>query len=186
MPRNNAGEGPARALVEHAMTHVGRWVRSSGIPAADVEDVRQEVLIKVIRHAHTYDAARPLAPWLGAIAFRTARDYRKRARHRHEVLMEIDDASREGPSFDPSTFLSNERVAELVAAVLEAIPEGRRDVLVRTARDGAPMAEIAAELGISIDAGYLRLRRARAQFKILWEGLTREPVVIAPPAPARR
>jgi RNA polymerase sigma-70 factor (ECF subfamily) len=192
MQKPNTHEGP---LVAFALTHVGRWVRSCGIPEADREDVAQEVLIKVIRNAHTYDAARPIRPWVGKIAFRTARDHRRSLGRRREVPLELDGepgaaplaVAEEGASGDPAERLSSERVQALVAQALDALPPGRRHVLVRVVRDGAPMAEIAAELGISIDAGYLRLSRARAQFRTVWARLTDEPIPVraAGPAPPR-
>ena len=64
--------------------------RLYGAPAADIEDVVQEVLLSVHSVRHTYDPARPFLPWLMAIERHRLGDWqRRRARlNANEVAVE--------------------------------------------------------------------------------------------------
>ena len=168
MPQRDIEDAPTQAVVDYAVAHVRECVRALRVPAADRDDVAQEVLIKVLRRAHTYDPKRPLPPWLCTIAYRTARDHRRRASQWREVLSEIhvDAGADPRPSADERMAKADE--ARRVAEVLSAIKPARRQVLVRAEQEDASMAEIAGELGISTDAGYNRLSRARVEFRDLW------------------
>ncbi|XVU28222.1 RNA polymerase sigma factor [Actinoplanes sp. CA-054009] len=60
---------------------------------------------------------------------------------------------------------ADERAADLVAEVLERLPEVHRDVLVHRYWDELSTGEIAALTGLSASAVWVRLHRARQAFK---------------------
>src|SRR5205807_1855986 len=71
----------------------------------EVEDIHQETLIALHRARHTYDPARPLEPWLFAIARNVAAEHNRRslARASWEVLLETPpEAPCRMPSSPPS------------------------------------------------------------------------------------
>jgi len=45
-----------------------KWLAGLGVPAADVEDLTQEVLSAAVRYSESYDPTKPLTPWLRMIA----------------------------------------------------------------------------------------------------------------------
>src|SRR5262249_38070053 len=108
------------------------------------------------------------SPWIATIAFRTARDHRRRASRWREVPSEIHVDAGADPRPDANERMVKADEARRVAEVLSAITPDRRHVLIRAEQEDASMAEIAGELGISTDAGYNRLSRARAEFRDLW------------------
>src|SRR5215467_6597069 len=55
---------------------VARWIRALGGPAADQDDLIQEVFVVVYRRLHDFDG-RNLAGWLYRIAAHQVRDYRR-------------------------------------------------------------------------------------------------------------
>lgn len=86
-----AQDGDARAyeaFLQEAARLVRGIVRSRLSRAADAEDVVQDVLLAIHRHRHTYDPARPVAPWLYAIARHRVFDALKSSqrRARNELL----------------------------------------------------------------------------------------------------
>jgi RNA polymerase sigma-70 factor (ECF subfamily) len=168
MPQRDIEDAPTQAVVDYAVNHVRQCVRALRVPEADRDDVAQEVLIKVLRRAHTYDPQRPLPPWLVTIAYRTARDHRRRACRWREVPSEIHVDAGPDPRPGADERMAKADEARRVAEVLAAITPDRRRVLVRAEQEDASMAEIAGELGITTDAGYNRLSRARAEFRDLW------------------
>jgi len=90
MEQVQRGDGDAyRALLDDVAPSLTAFLRSR-TPAADLEDVYQEVLLAVHRARHTYDPRRPFEPWLFAIARFVAVSYiRRRARVRCEVLVDV-------------------------------------------------------------------------------------------------
>ena len=73
-------------VMEGEIPWMHRQLRRLGAAAMDVEDLAQEVCIRVYERWSTRDAARPLRPWLYAFLFRVASDHRRRARRRHPHL----------------------------------------------------------------------------------------------------
>jgi len=92
-----------RALLLEIEPYVRSVARKCFRHAADVEDAVQDVLLTIHSIRHTYDPARPFAPWLAAITNhrlidRLRRETRKRAREielsaEHEALQQIDPRS---------------------------------------------------------------------------------------------
>ena len=57
-----------------------------GIAAGDRDDLVSEIFVRVHEELATYDADRPIRPWLFAFAARVASEHRRLARHRREVI----------------------------------------------------------------------------------------------------
>src|SRR5690606_25837461 len=61
-----------RSFLEETSHDVRRFLLRR-IPASDVDDVLQEILVSLHKARHTYDGERPILPWIFAIArFRLA------------------------------------------------------------------------------------------------------------------
>jgi RNA polymerase sigma-70 factor (ECF subfamily) len=90
-----AQDGDAEAY-RHLLTAITPLLRRvaarrlSGAPAADIEDVVQDVLLSVHAVRHTYDPARPFLPWLMAIERHRIADAMRRwvRRGKNEVAVE--------------------------------------------------------------------------------------------------
>ena len=148
-------------------------LRRLGIHERDVEDVTQEVFVRVYKKLDAYDRSRPMRPWLFAFAVHAASDYRRLARHRVELLQ---DAQPDAPSGAPlPDELHGERDrAALVERALEQVPLDRRAVLIAFELDDQPMKEVADALGIPLFTAYSRLRVAREEFRVAVERLTKQ------------
>ncbi|MEU8819091.1 sigma-70 family RNA polymerase sigma factor [Actinoplanes sp. NPDC048796] len=80
----------------------------------------------------------------------------------HRSVRRGDSAYRKAAVTGPR---ADERTADLVAEVLERLPEAHRDVLVHRYWDDLTAGEIAALTGLSASAVWVRLHRARQAFK---------------------
>jgi RNA polymerase sigma-70 factor (ECF subfamily) len=120
-------------------------------------DATQQTFIKAWRAASTYDAERSFAPWIYAIARRTAIDlYRQRSR-----LVVSDDV--DIVTLPPGL----ETVWEVfeVRSALDRLPDEERQVVKLSHFDGFTHVEIAARLDIPV--GTVKSRSHRAHKRLV-------------------
>ena len=163
MRRAQAGDRPAYAELLMDLAALARRFARSRLGAQPwVDDVVQETLITIDRVRHTYDPARPFAPWFYAIASSRLVDVVRRERRiasreiGAEVLPEapVQAGDRHG--------IDVERVRAAVAALPprhRAVIEGLkyRDESVRETAARLHMSE--ASVKITAHRGYKMLRR---------------------------
>jgi RNA polymerase sigma-70 factor (ECF subfamily) len=120
-------------------------------------DATQQTFIKAWQAATTYDAERELAPWIYAIARRTAIDmYRKQSR---SVASDDVDSAVSPPSLDTIWEVFEVRSA------LDRLPDDERLVVKLSHFDGLTHVEIAQHMGIPV--GTVKSRSYRAHQKLL-------------------
>jgi len=150
------------AVFDENFDYVWNTLRRFGVRETDLEDLVQDVFLKIHVRSADYDAARPLRPWLFGFAYRVAADYRRLARHRVESHRAPGDVPAEEPSADERIRAREERA--LVRQALESVDLDRRAVLILHDLDEIPVPEIAVALEIPLNTAYSRLRLARAEF----------------------
>jgi RNA polymerase sigma factor (sigma-70 family) len=120
-------------------------------------DATQQTFIKAWQSATTYDPQRELAPWIYAIARRTAIDiYRKQSR---SVASEDVDSTTLPPSLDTIWEVFEVRSA------LDRLPDDERLVIKLSHFDGLTHVEIAEHMGIPV--GTVKSRSHRAHRRLL-------------------
>jgi RNA polymerase sigma-70 factor (ECF subfamily) len=127
-----------------------------------VEDAAQEVFMRVHEKLPECDTSRPLRPWLFTFAYYWAANYRRLARHRHEVSATSDEA--QGAelyrSDDPEVRIE---ARGLLVRALQELPPPRRAVVIMHELDGFNAREIAERLDIPEATVYSRLRVGRRE-----------------------
>ena len=154
-----------RRIVDRHFDALLRFLRRLGIPAADVDDAVQEVILVVARRLADIEEQSERS-FVFSTAFRIASDMRRRAERRHEV----GDALLEGiqsAGLDPEATMESQRLAVLFAQVLEQLSLDLRVVFVLYELEDFTMAEIAATLGVPPGTVASRLRRGREAFERL-------------------
>ena len=151
-----------RAVFDEHYDYIWHSLRRLGVASADLDDVVDEVFLRVHGRLESYDAARPMRPWLFAFAVRAAADYRRLARHRAVSLSEADNVD---PSMSPEDAAIRGDAERLVEQALSALSLPTRAVLVMYEIDGRDMKEIAEALEIPLNTAYSRLRLARGTFE---------------------
>lgn len=142
--------------------YVCRTLRRLGVPERDLEDVAHDTFMVVHRKLADFDGTRPLRPFLFGIAYRVASDYRRKARHKYEYLIEPPSPAR--ADSEPEQALNIAESQRLVLAALETMDPDRSAVFAMMDIDGHPASEIATALDIPMNTVYSRLRVARAEF----------------------
>ena len=133
-----------------------RGLMRAGRSAADAEDIVQETLVAVHLKRHTFDATRPIGPWIGAIARHKLTDALRRRGSHFDVPIEDVSEWLAAEEADP---VPSER--ELRRG-LDALPSGQRNVLQAIAIEGVSIGEAAARLEMTQGAVRVALHRALA------------------------
>jgi RNA polymerase sigma-70 factor (ECF subfamily) len=150
-------------LVEPEIPWMHALLARLGVRTRDVPDVLQRALLAVHAQWGSYDAARPLRPWLRLFVQRSASDYRKRSDVLHEdVTLHGSVAAHEVDAQPlPDVALEAEERRALLLAALDTLDYDRRTVLVLVEFEGVAVAEIAAMLDLPVPTVHSRLRLAR-------------------------
>ena len=155
-------EAKFRRIFEAEVDYVCRSLGRLGVSPGDVEDVAQELFIAVHRKLFSYDASRPIRPWLFGFAYRSASDYRRRTRFSLEVSSDADAAS-DAPL--PDVVLESSERCALLEAALARIDLDKRAVIVLHDLDEQAIPEVAEALAIPLNTAYSRLRLGRAELR---------------------
>ncbi len=123
----------------------------------DAEDVTQEVFLRVFRSLRSWDAARPLRPWILGITINRCRTWLSQRVRRPELVDYLQEVAVEAPADD-----SAELVREIRAALQDLRPE-YRSVFVLFHEEGQPYGDIAAALQRPVGTIKTWLHRARLE-----------------------
>lgn len=149
-------------LLRRVATLVQAYVRRRMGDVAWCDDVVQECLIALHRARHTYDAARPFAPWLYAIIQNRLVDALRLLRRR--LLRELQTEA----TVDRATRAVQERDVLMmdVRRAVAALPDNQRRVIELLKFEELSVREVATRLGmtetnvkVTAHRGYRALRR---------------------------
>ncbi len=149
----------------------------------EVEDLAQEVFLRVFQTLGQFDRSRPLKHWIGKIAVNRCLDElrKRKIRRLHllsdlgdEPLNSIDTLMEMSRKKQPLTELEAERCMELLDLSMNGLPEKDRMAFVLREMEGQSYSDLAAMLGISEVAARIRVSRARKRLQEELERLFHE------------
>lgn len=153
--------GDETAFRQFADRHVGRMLRLAQSilgSAAEADEVAQDALLRVWRHAARWDSARSQpGTWVHTIVTRLCVD-RLRQR-RHEPIKAAAEMADPAPSALES--LASRREAQALRDALASLSERQRVALTLFYQEELTGAEAAAALGLNLRAFWSLLERAR-------------------------
>jgi RNA polymerase sigma-70 factor (ECF subfamily) len=152
-----------RAVFDAECPYVWTTLRRLGVAESDVEDLVHDTFVRIAAHLHEYDPSRPLRPWLFVFAVRMARDHRRLARHRHEVVGVLEEGLVDA-GVRPDEAIAARQKHELVMQALDALEWDKRVVFVACELEERDVAEVAQCLQIPRNTAASRLRLARVEF----------------------
>lgn len=171
MARAQQGDAAAyRRFLAESAGFLRIIVARTGIPTDQVEDVVQETLISVHAIRHTYDPARPVKPWLTAIARRRAIDWRRRRNSARAHEIALDDVGHETFA-DPDANRDKDK-AEASASIrrwLAELPPGQRQAVELLKLREMSLNEAAAASGQTVGALKVATHRAMITLRKLWK-----------------
>lgn len=162
-----ARDGDEDAFAEIMRRHRAAIFRLVTVCSGDPEealDLTQDSFVAAYRNLARYNSARPLRPWLAAIALNRCRDWRRRQRVRSVLSWgSVAAAAAPDDAPGPDTIASDRDALGQLRREIARLPTKLRDVLVLRTIEGLSQAETADALGITIKAVETRLARARAR-----------------------
>jgi RNA polymerase sigma-70 factor (ECF subfamily) len=161
--------GAFSRLVELHQGRVHRLMSRFSRDPGELEDLTQEVFVKVFRKLDTFQHDSAFYTWLYRIAVNTATDYlarqRRRRLHLVETDAELDAARRCERSPGAAAPLLDEEVRRVTREVLETLPEKYRTILILREYEDLSYTDMASVLQCSMGTIESRLFRARQRFK---------------------
>ncbi len=127
-----------------------------------VDDLLQEVFVRVFQNAGRYDPRFTVTAWLFSIARNLAVDFLRREgrRRRHQP-----QAARQEALASTVTTVEQREFAKQLDLAIEELPEVYGSVFLLRDREGLSYEEIGDVLGISVKTVSSRLHRARVQLR---------------------
>jgi RNA polymerase sigma-70 factor (ECF subfamily) len=154
-----AARGAWRDLEAKLRPFVGRRIRSE----ADVDDVVQDVFLRMQRGLGELRDDERFGPWVYQVA-RSAIAEHQRAAMRHP-LADAEPPEAEAPSDVDDTGALTEELAMYVAPFIALLPSPYREALTLTELEGLTQKEAAEMLGISLSGMKSRVQRGRIHLR---------------------
>lgn len=136
------------------------FVQRMGSPAADRDDIIQEVFLVFHRRRGDFDAGRPLRPWLTGIAYRLTLTHRRHGREIATGSVAPHDERGRSPEED----LVRKQSADLVWRALQKLPAKQRAVFILHEIQGLDVVDVARAVRVPRFTVYSRLREGRRGF----------------------
>ena len=159
-------------LVASYDLHVRRILVQLNVSSGDVEDLAQEVFLRIFRNLHRFRGQSSFYTWLYRITVNVFFDHnkkRKRADVRlarlQNALVDVTNVRHDGD--DPYVACFNALTRDAFWEAIDALPEAFRTVVAMRELDDLSYEEIAVATGISIGTVRSRLSRARTRLKEL-------------------
>ena len=133
---------------------VRRGLATAGRSMEESEDIVQEALLAMHLKRDTWDDARPIEPWLRAIARHKLADHLRRRGWRDHV--DIDDWSNSielAVDVEAPAAIDSRRM-------LESLPQRQRTIVQAISLEGQSASDVASRLGMSEGAVRVALHRA--------------------------
>ena len=141
---------------------IAAWVANLGGPAADVEDLVQEVFVAVQEQLPRFKGRSRLTTWLYRITANVVSNRRRRKWFGREQSAGLESLTSPSPGADEDIVAAERRLQ--VYAVLDRLKEKHRTVLVLFEIEERSGEEVAELLDVRLDTLWVRLHRARAEF----------------------
>jgi RNA polymerase sigma-70 factor (ECF subfamily) len=159
----SALEQEVARLFDELRNPVLRYLLRLGLPAADGDEVVQEVFLALFQHLRQGKSNRNLRGWVFRVAHNLGLKRRYSAGSRRMVTAGASGAAeRHDPAPNPEELMANRQRQQRLLAVVSALPEHDRCCLHLRA-EGLRYREIAEVLGISLGAVSLSLQRSFAR-----------------------
>jgi RNA polymerase sigma-70 factor (ECF subfamily) len=157
-------------LVHAYQPTMQRVLAQLNVAPTDVEDLAQEVFMRVYRNLHRFRGQSSFYTWLYRITVNVFFDHskkRKRADVRLQRLQNamVDVSTARPESDDPFRAAFERLTSDTFSRAIATLPEPFRDVVALREVDDLSYEEIAMQTGISIGTVRSRLSRARARLK---------------------
>ena len=159
-------KGDQSAFAELMKTHstpIYSYLSRCGVPTVEREDLFQEIFCKIHKAAPSFDAEKPLRPWLLTIAVNTVRNHFNRVSREKVVQFPAQIEVSAPASESPQASLEAQEVAHWLESQLEKLSDQQREILLLCCVEQLPQSEVSQILGLPVNTVKTHLHRARLQ-----------------------
>jgi RNA polymerase sigma-70 factor (ECF subfamily) len=171
MSAMTAQPAPAADAVWHELhAPLSKFVARRVSDPRDAEDVVQDVMLRIQRHADEIEHVDHLAAWMHQVARNAIVDfYRRRAARREQPtdMTELIERTMDIVSEAPPPADTSGELARCLSPLVARLSETYGEALRLTELGGLTQAEAARQLGLSTSGMKARVQRARAQLREL-------------------
>lgn len=165
-------------LVRRWQGRIARVLGRLAAPQADIDDLCQQVFVRVLLARERYRPEGAFSTWLYKIALNTARDAARRGRWRSmwQPLGDHQNHQPLSPELGPAETASREEVGRGVQEALAALPHKLREVVVLRHFGDLTFADVAQVMGLPTSTVKSRFRVALDQLRseLRRRGITEE------------
>ena len=138
------------------------YIRRKVADEMDVDDILQEVFIKMQQRLHQLRDDQKVTSWLYQIARNAVVDYyRERQKERRLAVTSFDEE--DGPAAPDLTHA----FAQWLPVAIATLPDKYREAIYLTEIEGLSQRELAERLGISYSGAKSRVQRGREKLKVV-------------------
>ncbi len=152
-------------LVRRYQRMVGSVAWRYGIRREDIEDVVNEVFIKVFRNLHRYRPDHPFSTWLYRLAVNHSVDFTRR--RRRDRLQDEFPEQMEDPTPSQSSGVEQDEDAALLRAALDEVSPKYQEALKLVYIEGLKVEDAARALAVPVGTVKTRLMRGREALRKL-------------------
>jgi RNA polymerase sigma factor (sigma-70 family) len=128
---------------------LNRWLlRRSAVPAVDVDDLAQEVFLRLLRYSDDVAVTNPQG-YLFRIAANVANEWQERVRNRQPHDPSWLAELKVGQGEEPENAVGRDLTGERVRAIVQRLPPRQREILLLHIDDDLTCAQIAQRLQVS-------------------------------------
>jgi RNA polymerase sigma-70 factor, ECF subfamily len=131
------------------------------------EDILQEVMLRIHRHAGELERSPAVGAWVHQIARNAIADHYRKASGRRERLAGIDLDRQQPPVLEDAPAELRSELAACLRPLLQRLAPLQREALTLTELEGLTQATAAAQLGLSTSGMKSRVQRGRVKLKEL-------------------
>lgn len=140
------------------------------VPDRDgAEDILQEVMLRIHRHAGELEDSAAVSAWIHQIARNAIADHYRRAAVRREQPYGVELEGQVPAASEPAVELRGE-LAACLRPLVQRLDSPYREAITLTEFDGLTQVAAAAQLGLSTSGMKSRVQRARSQLRDLLVG----------------
>lgn len=130
----------------------------------DVEDILQDVFLRIHRNLQQINRQESLPSWIYQITRNSIMDH-YRSRRRKEESLDEGLHQPPAPTVEEDLLRAAHELAQCLSPMLRSLPEAYRDALVMTDLEGATQQEAARLAGISLSGMKSRIQRGRRRLR---------------------
>ncbi len=127
--------------------------------AHEVEDILQDVFLKIYTKMDSLRDEQKLRPWIYQITRHSIIDYYRKDKPIVELPVELPESN------EPDNMNLNKELAKCLRSMIRQLPEKYREAIELTELEGLSQKDLSEKLGISFSGAKSRVQRGRQKLK---------------------